>query len=65
MSEITSIADEKKQEKRKQKYTKQLNETRKYDEKIKHIADKNIIIDLDDGVLVNYSKFKEILAKIK
>lgn len=65
MSEITSVADEKKQQKRKQKYTKQLNETRKYDEKIKHIADKNIEIDLDDGVIINYAKFKDILAKIK
>lgn len=60
-----NLVDIKLQEKRKQKYTKQLNETRKYDEKIKHLADQNIKIDLDDGIIENYNKFKDILAKIK
>ena len=60
-----NVSDIKSQEKRKQKYTKQLNETRKYDEKIKHLADKNIKINLDDGVIENYSKFNDVLAKIK
>ena len=36
-----------------------------YDEKIAHIANQRISIDLDDGVKVNYEKFKDILAKIK
>lgn len=52
-----------------------LQETNEYDEKIAHIADQKIKIDLDDGVVVNYAKFsvknpktgkdESILAKIK
>ena len=52
-----------------------LQETNEYDEKIAHIADQRIKIDLDDGVVVNYAKFsvknpktgkdESILAKIK
>ena len=34
-----------------------LQETNEYDEKIAHIADQKIKIDLDDGVVVNYAKF--------
>lgn len=36
-----------------------------YEEKIHHLADQMISIDLDDGVKVNYEKFKDVLAKIK
>lgn len=61
----TSMSDKKNLEKKKEKYTKQLAETRKYDEKIKHLADQNISIDLDDGVVVNYAKFQDVLGKIK
>lgn len=39
-------------------------EIRDYEEKIHHLADQMIRIDLDDGVNVNYEKFKEVLAKI-
>lgn len=42
-----------------------LQETKEYDEKIAHIANQRIDIDLDDGVKINYEKFKDILAKIK
>lgn len=34
-----------------------LQETNEYDEKIAHIADQKIKIDLDDGIVVNYAKF--------
>lgn len=43
-------------------------ELRGYEEKVHHYADLNrekLKIDLDDGVKVNYEKFKELLAKIK
>ena len=40
-------------------------EIRSYEEKIHHLADQMIAIDLDDGVKVNYEKFKDVLAKIK
>ena len=36
-----------------------------YEEKIHHLADQMIAIDLDDGVKENYSKFQDVLAKIK
>ena len=40
-------------------------EIQKYEEKIHHLADQMIEIDLDDGVKVNYAKFEDVLAKIK
>ena len=40
-------------------------ELRTYEEKIHHLADQMITIDLDDGVKVNYAKFQNVLAKIK
>ena len=36
-----------------------------YEEKIHHLADQMIPIDLDDGVKMNYAKFQDVLAKIK
>ena len=36
-----------------------------FEEKVHHLADMMISIDLDDGVKVNYAKFEEVLAKIK
>ena len=41
------------------------NELRTYEEKIHHLADQMIAIDLDDGVKVNYAKFQDVLSKIK
>ena len=40
-------------------------EIQKFEEKVHHLADQMITIDLDDGVKVNYAKFQEILEKIK
>ena len=40
-------------------------EIREYEEKIHHLADKMIRIDLDDGVKNNYAIFQDVLAKIK
>lgn len=54
------------------KLTKQLakiqdqdTELRIYEEKIHHLADQMISIDLDDGVKNNYEIFSDVLAKIK
>ena len=47
------------------KLTDQAEELRLYEEKIHHLADQMIDIDLDDGVKVNYAKFQDVLAKIK
>lgn len=43
----------------------QAEETRLYEEKIHHLADQMISIDLDDGVNHNYAIFQDVLAKIK
>lgn len=43
----------------------QATEIHEYEEKIHHLADRMISIDLDDGVKVNYAKFQDVLAKIK
>ena len=40
-------------------------EIQKFEEKVHHLADQMISIDLDDGVKVNYEKFAEVLEKIK
>lgn len=54
------------------KFTKKLNmlkaqndEIHVFEEKIHHLADQMISIDLDDGVKKNYEIFKDVLAKIK
>lgn len=43
----------------------QVEEARLYEEKIHHLADQMLEIDLDDGVKRNYAIFKDVLAKIK
>jgi hypothetical protein len=43
----------------------QAEEIHAYEEKIHHLADSMIEIDLDDGVKHNYEIFKDVLAKIK
>ena len=43
----------------------QAEEARVYEEKIHHLADQMIKIDLDDGVKHNYALFKDVLAPIK
>ena len=43
----------------------QVLEIGQFEEKIHHLADQMIAIDLDDGVKVNYAKFESVLEKIK
>lgn len=52
-------------DKRVKKLNDQLKESIAYEEKLHHLADQMIKIDLDDGVKVNYAKFQDVLAKIK
>ena len=52
-------------QKRLKKLQDQLKETSDYEERVHHLADQMIAIDLDDGVKVNYAKFQDVLAKIK
>lgn len=51
--------------KQQKKIHEQALEIQKYEEKIHHLADQNIRIDLDDGVKHNYELFADVLAKIK
>ena len=41
------------------------DEVLKYEQKLHHLVDKKIVLDLDDGVVVNYAKFEDLVAKIK
>ena len=42
-----------------------LDECLEYEELLHDVADRQIRFDLDDGVVVNYAKFGDVLAKIK
>lgn len=44
---------------------KKIIESQQFEEKVQHIADSYVEIDLDDGVKENYIIFKDVLAKIK
>ncbi len=41
-----------------------LDECLEYEERLHDVADQQIHFDLDDGVIVNYAKFGDVLAKI-
>lgn len=58
-------ADKVRLTKQQKKIQEQSRELQTYEEKIHHLADQNIELDLDDGVKVNYAKFGDVLAKIK
>ena len=48
-----------------QTFQKALDECREYHERLQVVAEQAISFDLDDGVVVNYVKFGDVLAKIK
>lgn len=43
----------------------QLDEVTKFEERLHHLADQMIEIDLDDGFKANYAKFSDVMAKVK
>ena len=45
--------------------SKQIQECREYHDRLHVIADEQIAFDLDDGVVVNYAKFGDVLSKLK
>ena len=63
--EAAAPSDRARLKKQQEKLTSQLTEINAYEEKIHHLADMMIDIDLDDGVKVNYAKFADVLEKIK
>ena len=60
-----SGSDKVKLDKKLKKLKEQDTEIHAYEEKIHHLADQMISINLDDGVKANYAKFQDVLAKIK
>lgn len=60
-----STAERVKLSKRLKTLQEQAAEIQSYEEKIHHLADQYIAIDLDDGVKKNYAIFGDVLAKIK
>lgn len=60
-----STAERVKLSKRLKTLQEQAVEIQGYEEKIHHLADQYIAIDLDDGVKKNYAIFGDVLAKIK
>ena len=68
IEEALSNADTKESVKLKREQTKisdQAMELHNFERKIHDLADKNIEIDLDDGVKYNYALFADVLAKLK
>lgn len=63
--EHAGAAERVKLTKQQKKIQEQSLEIQKYEEKVHHLADQNIKIDLDDGVKHNYELFADVLAKIK
>ena len=48
-----------------QNFLKALEECREYHERLQVVAEHAIAFDLDDGVIVNYAKFGDVISKIK
>jgi hypothetical protein len=65
IASASTTAQAKRQQKERDKLTRQLDELRRYDEQLRHYADQRIALDLDDGVKVNYAKFGDLLAEVK
>ena len=62
--EHASGADKVRLTKQQKKLQDQSRELQTYEEKIHHLADQNIELDLDDGVKVNYAKFGDVFYAV-
>ncbi|AUX12763.1 SAM-dependent methyltransferase [Latilactobacillus sakei] len=63
MIEVDSTREQALLKKRHQKYQKQLSEVRQYEAILQYAASREIEINLDDGIKVNYQKFQEIIIE--
>ncbi len=61
----TSTSAENKIQKQLDTLKKKRTELAVFDDELRHLADKRIKLDLDDGVKVNYGKFGNLLAGVK
>ena len=48
-----------------QQITKILEECQEYHERLQVVAEQAISFDLNDGVVVNYAKFADVVQKLK
>jgi hypothetical protein len=64
-AKATSTSHRNKLQKEQTDLKKQHAELLIFEEKLKHLADQKIALDLDDGVKVNYAKFGDLLAESK
>jgi hypothetical protein len=64
-AKATSTSHRNKLQKEQTDLKKQQTELRIFEEKLRHLADQKITLDLDDGVKVNYAKFGDLLADSK
>ena len=62
---IATTSERVKLSKQLKELNEQADEIRKYEEKVHHLADQMITLDMDDGVKQNYEKFSDVLASIK
>jgi hypothetical protein len=60
-----SAVDRASNTRKRDKYIKQLAEIKPYYQALSHVAMQRVDIDLDDGVKVNYAKFKGLLEAEK
>jgi len=59
-----SSAERKRKDTQRTKLIKQHEELRRFEEELRHYADKRVGIDLNDGVKVNYGKFGNLVAEV-
>lgn len=64
-AKATSTSHRNKLQKEQTDLKKQQAELLIFEEKLRHLADQKITLDLDDGVKVNYAKFGDLLADSK
>jgi len=65
MEQASSTAESNRLSKKLTTLEKKQTELREFDDKLKHQADMQINLDLDDGVKVNYGKFDDLLVDVK
>ncbi len=64
LTQMKDAREKKQTEKKLSEIAAHKDELGKYDEPVRHMADMQVELDLDDGVAVNYEKFKGLVAKI-
>jgi type II restriction/modification system DNA methylase subunit YeeA len=62
-AKATSTSLRKKLQKEQDDLKRQIKELATFEEKLRHVADQRLGLDLDDGVKANYAKFGDLLAE--